>query len=89
MLASIEDVYSDQSFDYLSYDKALEVAFETAVEQVSKANQEHHGEPRSMSEVMALDPEERNKWLKAAQEELLGCGNHAYSPWQELVPELP
>ena len=20
---------------------------------------------------------------------LLGCGNHAYSPWQELVPELP
>ena len=23
-----------------------------------------------MSEVMALDPEERNKWLKAAQEEL-------------------
>ena len=70
MLASIEDVYSDQSFDYLSYDEALEVAFESVVEQASKASQEHHGEPRSMSEVMALDPEERNKWLKAAQEEL-------------------
>ncbi|PIL24549.1 hypothetical protein GSI_13399 [Ganoderma sinense ZZ0214-1] len=40
------------------------------VEQASKANQEHFGEPRSMSEVMALEPEERNKWLKAAQDEL-------------------
>ena len=54
MLASIEDVYSDQNFDYLSYDEALEVAFESAVEQASKANQEHHGEPRSMSEVMEI-----------------------------------
>ena len=70
MLASIEDVYSDHSFDHLSYDEALPVAFESAVEQASKASQEHHGEPRSMSEVMALDSEERNKWLKAAQEEL-------------------
>ncbi|PIL36549.1 hypothetical protein GSI_00238 [Ganoderma sinense ZZ0214-1] len=70
MLAGIEDVYSDPSFDYLSYDEALEVSFESVVEQASKVNQEHFGEPQSMSEVMALKPEERNKWLKVAQDEL-------------------
>ncbi|PIL27218.1 hypothetical protein GSI_10362 [Ganoderma sinense ZZ0214-1] len=70
MLAGIEDVYSDPSFDYLSYNKALEVSFESVVEQASKVNQEHFGEPWSMSEVMALEPEERNKWLKVAQDQL-------------------
>ncbi|PIL22297.1 hypothetical protein GSI_14985 [Ganoderma sinense ZZ0214-1] len=70
MLAGIEDVYSDPSFDYLSYDEALEVSFKSVVEQASKVNQEHFGEPRSMSEVMALEPEECNKWLKAVQDEL-------------------
>ena len=70
MLAGLDDVYSDPLVDYLSYDEALDVAFESVVEQASKASQEHFGEPTSMSEVMALEPEERNKWLKAAQEEL-------------------
>ena len=70
MLAGIEDVYSDSSCDYLSYDDALEASFASVVEHASKASQEHFGEPRSMAEVMALEPEERNKWLKAAQEEL-------------------
>ncbi|PIL25514.1 hypothetical protein GSI_12425 [Ganoderma sinense ZZ0214-1] len=70
MLAGIEDVYSDPSFDYLSYDEALEVSFKSVAEQASKANQEHFGEPRSMSEVMVLEPEECNKWLKVAQDEL-------------------
>ncbi|PIL30817.1 hypothetical protein GSI_06985 [Ganoderma sinense ZZ0214-1] len=50
MLVGIEDVYSDPSFNYLSYDEALEVSFESVVKQASKANQEHFGEPRSMSE---------------------------------------
>ncbi|PIL25068.1 hypothetical protein GSI_12957 [Ganoderma sinense ZZ0214-1] len=70
MLAGIEDIYSDPSFDYLSYDEALEVSFKSVVEQASKANQEHFGEPWSMSEVMVLEPEECNKWLKVAQDEL-------------------
>ena len=40
------------------------------VKQASKASQEHFGEPRSISEVMDLDPEERTRWLKAAQDEI-------------------
>ncbi|TFK79495.1 hypothetical protein K466DRAFT_606108 [Polyporus arcularius HHB13444] len=70
-MAGIEHVYSDDELvDYLSYDDALAVAFELVVEHVSKASQEHFGEPRSISEVMRLEPEERKRWLKAAQDEI-------------------
>ncbi|TFK77662.1 hypothetical protein K466DRAFT_571340, partial [Polyporus arcularius HHB13444] len=71
MMAGIEHVYSDDELvDYLSYDDALAVAFESVVEHASKASQEHFGEPRSISEVMRLEPEERERWLKAAQDEI-------------------
>ena len=40
------------------------------VQHVLKAEQEHFGEPKSISEVMQLAPDERSKWLKAAQDEI-------------------
>ena len=70
MVAGIEDVYSGQFHDYLSYDEALEFALDSVVEHASKASQEHFGEPRSIAEVMQLDSEERTKWLKAATDEI-------------------
>ena len=70
MLSGIEDVYFGQRDDYLTYDDALAFAFECVAEHVFKANQEHFGEPRSISEVMRLDPAERERWLKAAQDEI-------------------
>ena len=50
--------------------------------------------------VEAIDEAQEAQEVQEAQEDLvelvelevqdlLGCGNHAYSPWQELVPELP
>ena len=51
MLAGIEDVYSDSSYDYLSYDEALEVSFESVVEHTSKASQEHFGEDRKSTRL--------------------------------------
>ncbi len=70
-MAGIEHIYSDDELvDYLSYDDALAVASESVVEHASKASQEHFGEPRSISGVMRLEPEEREQWLKAAQDEI-------------------
>ena len=68
MLAGIDHVYSGQVDDFLPYDDALEFAFESVVQHAFKAEQEHFGEPKSISEVMQLAPDERSKWLKAAQD---------------------
>ncbi|KAL7278649.1 hypothetical protein ACG7TL_007650 [Trametes sanguinea] len=70
MLAGIEDVYCSLRDDYLTYDDALAFAFESVAEHALKASQEHFGEPRSISEVMQLAPEERDRWLRAAQDEI-------------------
>ena len=70
MVAGIEHVYTSSCEDFLSYDDALEVAFESVVQHACKANQEHFGEPRSIAEVMQLAPDEREQWLKAAQDEI-------------------
>ncbi|CDO76041.1 hypothetical protein BN946_scf184948.g1 [Trametes cinnabarina] len=70
MLSGIEDVYCTQRDDYLTYDDALAFAFESVAEHALKASQEHFGEPRSISEVMQLAPEERDRWLRAAQDEI-------------------
>ncbi|KAL7279387.1 hypothetical protein ACG7TL_007228 [Trametes sanguinea] len=75
MLSGIEDVYCAQrddyvSCNYLTYDNALAFAFESVAEHALKASQEHFGEPRSISEVMQLAPEERDHWLRAAQDEI-------------------
>ena len=70
MLAGVEHVYSGQVDDFLPYDDALEFAFESVVQHAFKAEQEHFGEPKSISEVMQLAPDERSKWLKAAQDEI-------------------
>ena len=40
-------------------------------------------------EVKAKAREVQEVKVNALEVELLGCGNHAYSSWQELVPELP
>ena len=70
MVAGIEHVYTGVREDFLSYDDALEVAFESVVQHACKANQEHFGEPRSIAEVMQLAPDEREQWLKAAQDKI-------------------
>ena len=70
MVAGIEHVYTGAREDFLSYDDALEVAFESVVQHACKANQEHFGEPRSIAEVMQLAPDEREQWLKAAQDKI-------------------
>ena len=70
MLAGIADVYCTQQDDYATYDEALAFAFECVAEHAFKASQEHFGEPRSIAEVMKLAPDERERWLKAAQDEL-------------------
>ena len=70
MLAGIEHIYSGQVDDFLPYDDALDFAFESVVQHALKAEQEHFGEPKSISEVMQLAPDERSKWLKAAQDEI-------------------
>ena len=70
MLAGIADVYCTQQDDYATYDEALAFAFECVAEHAFKASQEHFGEPRSIAEVMTLAPDERERWLKAAQDEL-------------------
>ncbi len=54
----------------LSYNDALEVAFESAVEHAFKAAQKQHGELRSISDAMELLPDEHDKWLKAAQDKI-------------------
>ena len=43
MVAGIEHVYTGAREDFLSYDDALEVAFESVVQHACKANQEHCG----------------------------------------------
>ncbi|CDO77980.1 hypothetical protein BN946_scf184811.g1 [Trametes cinnabarina] len=63
MLSGIEDVYCTQWDDYLTYDDALAFAFESVAEHALKASQEHFGEPKSISEVMQLAPEERDRCL--------------------------
>ena len=70
MLAGIADVYCTQQDDYATYDEALAFALECVAEHAFKASQEHFGEPRSIAEVMKLAPDERERWLKAAQDEL-------------------
>ena len=70
MLAGIADVYCTQQDDYATYDEALAFTFECVAEHAFKASQEHFGEPRSIAEVMKLAPDERERWLKAAQDEL-------------------
>ena len=70
MLAGIDHVYSGQVDDFLPYDDALEFAFDSVVQHALKAEQEHFGEPKSISEVMQLALDERSKWLKAAQDEI-------------------
>ena len=70
MLTGIEDVYCTQRDDYLTYDDALAFAFQSVAEHALKASQEHFGEPRTISEVMQLAPEERDRWLRAAQDEI-------------------
>ena len=55
MVAGIEHVYTGAREDFLSYDDALEVAFESVVQHACKANQEHFGELQSIAEVMQLD----------------------------------
>ena len=57
MLAGIDHVYSGQVDDFLPYDDALEYAFESVVQHALKAEQEHSGEPKSISEVMQLAPD--------------------------------
>lgn len=70
MLSGIEDVYCAQRDDHLTYNDALAFAFESVAEHALKASQKHFGEPRSISEVMQLVPEERDRWLRAAQDEI-------------------
>ena len=70
MIAGIEHVYSGGHEDFLSYDEALEFAFNSVVQHALKADQEHFGEPRSISEVHKLPKEQQERWLKAAQDEI-------------------
>lgn len=70
MLAGIEDVFSGDSYDYLPYDDVLEFAYNSAAQHAFKADREPHGEPCSISEVMQLAPDECDKWLKAARDEI-------------------
>ena len=70
MIAGIEHVYSGGHEDFLSYDEALDFAFNSVVQHALKADQEHFGEPRSISEVHKLPKDEQERWLKAAQDEI-------------------
>ena len=70
MIAGIEHVYSGEHEDFLSYDEALEYAFDSVAQNALKADQEHFGEPRSISEVHKLPKDEQERWLKAAQDEI-------------------
>ena len=54
MIAGIEHVYSGEHEDFLSYDEALDFAFNSVVQHALKAVQEHFGEPRSSFEVHKL-----------------------------------
>ena len=84
MLAGVEHIYSGQVDDFLPYDDALEFAFDSVVQHAFKAEQEHFGEPKSISEVMQLAPDERSKWLKAAQDDIVEVG--ALARYSLIVP---
>ncbi|KAJ3019620.1 hypothetical protein NUW54_g40 [Trametes sanguinea] len=89
MLSGIEDVYCGLRDDYLTYDDALAFAFESVAEHALKASQKHFGEPRSISEVMQLAPEERDRWLRAAQDEIQSLVEIGRLSWSSAMQTAP
>ena len=73
--------------DFLSYNEALEFAFNLVVQHTLKANQEHFGKPESISEVHKLPKDEQDCWLKAAQDEIQSLVENGTFQLVQLRPE--
>ncbi|KZT28913.1 hypothetical protein NEOLEDRAFT_1225147, partial [Neolentinus lepideus HHB14362 ss-1] len=62
-------VFAGQTVEYWSWEDALDYAFESVVQTAFKG-EEHTSEPQTFREVMQHPEEERQQWLKAAQDEI-------------------
>ncbi|EPQ49728.1 hypothetical protein GLOTRDRAFT_134684 [Gloeophyllum trabeum ATCC 11539] len=82
IMEGLNHVYTGQTTDYLDYDEALEFAFHS----VCQAHQERHGEPRTFAEAMKRPAEERERWHKAAQDEIQALVDNEVFELVELPP---
>ncbi|KZT21211.1 hypothetical protein NEOLEDRAFT_1223867, partial [Neolentinus lepideus HHB14362 ss-1] len=69
MSAGMDFVFAGQTVEYWSWEDALDYAFESVVQTAFKG-EEHTSEPRTFREAMQHPEEERQQWLKAAQDEI-------------------
>src|SRR5271156_4607481 len=64
----LQHVYSAQYVDYLTYEQAMDYAFSNMAQAFSTS--QHDNEPRSFHEAMQRPLDVREKWYKAAEEEI-------------------